>query len=229
MALYEALDQTSVTFGSPRLFHIACTAAVRAQETSQDVLVAAFFSAATLDALIFELLQICDSPLLEKPKEPVIKQALVELEKLNESRKGHSSLLQKIQACFNSFEGRSFDKEDRLYRDLELLIKLRNRLVHHRPATMRTIHNIHKREAGINSLLGNLSMRELIDPVLESNSTPWVTIISTPGIAQWSCKTVLDFANRLHYSLPPSCIVKEVIGHIFTSIKGHFKSAFPAD
>jgi hypothetical protein len=223
MTVYKADSQVSFSYGSPRLFRIACTAARRSVDCADDALVAILFAAAAIEALIFDVGQVARLPIIDADSKVFATLSSV-LEELESSK---ASILVKIQMYFQILSGESLQKGEQPFQDLVLLIELRNELVHHKPEEIYSAVDVHIRRGKSGKFLTRLQSRGLVRYDEKQFPDRWTRIIATRVVANWACETVLDVATRISLVAKRDNAIGSSISNIVTVLASEFLQFVP--
>ena len=173
----------SYAYSSPVLFHIAREAVDRAREQRSQSLVAIIFSAAGIEAFVNETLDSLQFP---------IEKGLAELDQLRAVATAaglfgkSASLATKVQLLSATLAGHTFDVGAQPFQDFDLLIALRNALLHQR---IERIPDVHSSELPPNKIVQRLISRGLVAPDDSGIPSPMIGPISDPSVAEWALKT----------------------------------------
>lgn len=176
-----------------------------------DALTALLFSAATLEAFIAELAFHAQTSVRLFPTlSPV--QALASALKEVEASRGSVRLKYIVAKAVLS--GDTYDKGTQPYQDFDLLIRIRDSIVHLKPE--RITQEPHK----IVSALMAKGLCDRVDPHVKSS---WVYQITTRAVARWACNVVRDMVNSLRECFP-ECAEKTVNPFMIIAFgSSHFK------
>lgn len=198
-----------------RLFNIALEAAnsIKAREHDrhqEPALVTLVFSVVSLEAFLNEAVELADMCLASEralvadgqvpkfPEPPVVSLFAQEM-----AKQSTAPLLTRIHVAHRLLTGRRAGKKAQPFRDLALLLRLRNQLVHFRP---NEIYADRKITPEMLSTSGNAVVEELrSERVIVTNHihslTTWTDWIETKAVAKWSCdvasRVVFDFIRKL--------------------------------
>jgi hypothetical protein len=203
-----------IFFSAGSLFDRAKQAYLRAdkdtsheREANMDALVALVFSAASLEAFINEatesaFLYTRDS--IRQEPTSIATFALLG----RELEEGHGSVQLKFMLARAIFTGSGYKKGEQPYQDFNLLMKIRNNLVHLKPQDTLDIS-----PAGMLDIKPAPILKELPKKILaiyNSNDPaaktmmPWVNMISTAASAKWACNATVDMVWSLVEVIPAS-------------------------
>jgi hypothetical protein len=197
-----------------RLFYIALEAAngIKAGEHDrhqQAALVSLVFAVVSLEAFLNEAVELAEMCLASEralvadgrtpkfPEPPIVLLFAQEM-----AKKSTAPLLTRVHVANRLLTGRRAGKKAQPFRDLALLLRLRNQLVHFQP---NEIYADRKVTAEMLSTSGNDVVEELrLARVLATNIvglTGWTDWIETKAVAKWSCdvasRVVFDFIHKL--------------------------------
>lgn len=118
---------------------------------------------------------------------------------LSEIEDVKGSTRSKIRISYLVLNGRSFDKGAQPYQDLDLLIRLRDALVHSKPVI---VDYEQPRESSNFGIVRGLSSRKLIPKGSEHGPKGWRTQALVPSVARWSFNVALASCRVIVSSLP---------------------------
>jgi len=152
-------------------------------------------SAVSLESFFNEFQNQLEAPLVGARGDPTLETLAGVLGDLEENR---CSLRLKIRLAYFVLTHRSLPMGGQHFQDLDLLFRLRDGLVHAKPATF----DMEEPERGYNfNLVRALSSRHLIPSGSECEPHAWTRHALTPAVARWSFNTALstvrDFLNLL--------------------------------
>ncbi len=156
-----------------------------------DTLVAILFSAATLESFIMETALTAEgvgnmggTPMLIRDMATAIHEA--------ENSRGSARLKYILAKAI--LPGDSYDKGAQPFQDFDLLFSLRDHIVHMKPEKItEEPHKMIKRLQGL-----NLCAEE--EPNVKSS---WLSQVSTPAVARWSCNVVARIVQSVRECFPP--------------------------
>jgi hypothetical protein len=205
-------------FHSPVLYEIATDAAERIPGDSSRIggspnaLVAVMFAAATLEAFINEIALFAK---LRTDGPPVLSVLATLLEELEEAQ-GH--MRAKYQLARGVLTGAGFDRGTKPFQDFELLVRLRNEIVHMKAQ----LGLIPVGPSTPNPKLGGVATRlqslKLLAEYETDTQATWVHMASTRATAEWACKTARAMVSATVDSLPDSQF-KEQFGALVQRLK----------
>jgi hypothetical protein len=177
-----------------RLHMIAKRACARAyadgrpNDKEDAALTAVLFSAAALEAYINETAQLIHKdPRLSKSSSKV--SAFAEV--LDEAEHDRASLRLKFLLAKTVLSGHSFDRGALPYQDFDLLIALRNELMH---SKLQRIDDTHR-------LVKCLRSRQILGAEDANVRSSWISTIATPEVARWACDTAASMVNAIQEAL----------------------------
>jgi hypothetical protein len=197
-----------------RLFNVALQAANNIKAGWRDrhqeaALVSLVFAVVSLEAFFNEAVELAEMCLTSEralvadgriPKFP--EPSVVSLFAQEMAKQSTAPLLTRVHIANRLLTGRKAGKKAQPFRDLALLLRLRNQLVHFRP---NEIYAHRKVTAEMLSTRGNSIVEELRPArVLATNIvgvTGWTDWIETKAMAKWSCdvasRVVFDFLKKV--------------------------------
>jgi hypothetical protein len=203
MAVYQASYGISWTYGSSRLFHIACTASQRSKESEDDVLVAILFSVAALEALVSDVACVASLPAVHGQRDVVCEQLKSQLNEQSTVEPGNIfELSRKIKAYFRITTGRDDVLGRQPFQDLSLLVALRNAIVHHVPEKTVLVAGVRDRDDDSEMLLKRLEARQIIKLNADDAERRWTSIISTYNVALWAASTAAQVGREMSAAAP---------------------------
>jgi hypothetical protein len=190
-------------FATGELYETAKQAYHRVSSQSEntphnDALVAVLFSAATLESFMSQAVFVAETWSHLNPKIEVFAQFIGELE----GRETGSSLKTKYYMAHWIICGTPFDRGRSPYQDFDLLVDLRNALIHLKPDKLGSEKT--------RKLLARLKSSNLIpdglvpnyDPSIPEQRTVWVHYVSTATVAKWACNTAAAMIEGLWRNAP---------------------------
>jgi len=169
----------------------------------RDAVVAVVFSAAALEAFINEVGGIAEGLIqrfVTQDPDSVKQYAALwkEVERLQKS------IAFEYLLASTAFSGQPYDKGTGPYQDFEILIKLRNALVHFEPD-----HG--ELSPGPPRIIQSLQSKNILaEPKGGENGQSWITLIMTREVARWACNTSADLVRSVLEFVPES-ILKKVL------------------
>jgi hypothetical protein len=192
-------------FLSGQLFKVATDAYQRTKHPSDpaslqtDALVAIVFSAAALEGFINEAVEFAALP---RPKSPSVA-LFADLAQEVEKSRGSTRL--KFLLASGVFAGRVFNKGGQPYQDFELLMDLRNELVHLKPIDRITGPNAEGLlESKPPAIIKRLRSKRILAKNDPQIATPFTSLISTPAAARWACNAAAGMVEELLKLVPTS-------------------------
>jgi len=171
-----------------------------------DAVVSIIMSVAALEAFINEASELADQHLaLGEAQGPTSVSEFASVSKLVEDHQGQVQL--KYLLASKLLAGRMIDKGSSTYQNFDMLIRLRNELIHYKPAdrfvfSEETGHRVEHpnivkklRSKGITGI-----QSDPVDGV--SMAASWVYIITTKAAARWACNTAGDIVWHILNSIP---------------------------
>lgn len=198
-------------FNSGVLYAIASSACTRSKHAEpesaagmQDSLVAIAFAAMTLESFIMEFaVMAAHDAKIYGHKEMLLVHSLLEA---IETARGN------VQSKFNlaklALSGSEFVKGALPFQDFDLLIGLRNAIVHLKPE---------KLSDAAHKLVEKLAARKLIAEHVVGTS--WISQIALPSVAKWACDVVVDMVESVHKSVPHTTTITTLRQDKFARVK----------
>lgn len=215
MAVYQASYGISWTYGSSRLFHIACTAAQRSKESEDDVLVAILFSVAALEALVSDVACVASLPADHGQQDVVCEQLKEQLKETpREESDNIHELSKRIKAYFRITTGRHDVLGRQPFQDMSLLVALRNAIVHHVPEKTVLADGVRDRDGSSKTLLTRLEARQIITLTADDDENRWTSIISTYNVALWAASTAAQVGREMAAAAPVDSMACKSIGYL---------------
>ena len=184
-------------FNSAALFHIAKTASDRARDNAADAVVAIVFAVIAVESFLNEVLERLrfdpqkDKPDLERAR--TISEAADLFDK-------NANIALKIQLLSVSLSGAAMDRGAQPYQDFDLLVAVRNTLVHYRPEA--------QPEGGepgtLQSLRRRLAAKRLVPPHSSEETRSIFGDVANHNVAEWALKAALDMIVSVARLLPPA-------------------------
>jgi hypothetical protein len=194
------VEKLGVVINAPRLFKVARDAAFVEPPSIQQGLTAVVFAAASLEALINEVLELAEIEIQDGGGDKLL-QAFVDV--LSEAEESRSSIALKFALSSIVLRGRSYPKGEQPYQDFSLLINLRNAIMHLRPTTLFRVEE-HGVQLDVKGILTQLQRRSLITlPVPGSNAvTDLLNEASRPEVARWAVNAAANMAQSFLSMFP---------------------------
>jgi len=192
-------------FNSAALFHIALTARDRALTNPADTIVTVVIAVAGLESFVNELLERLRFDSHQPDAELKRALAIAEAGNLYERTAG---LPLKVQLLTVAFSGAQMDQGAQPYQDFDLLLAIRNAVVHQRPELLPDSGGAPAEDQRI---LKRLLARGLLRS-LPSTDTIHTTFggITDPAVAKWALDTALRMV-RVVGELLPSAVAASVL------------------
>lgn len=195
-------------FNSAALFGIARTAGDRARDSPADSVVAIVFAVVAVESFLNEVLECIrfdvprSSPELERAR------AIAEAGDLYEKT---TNIGLKVQLLSVSLRGAPMDRGAQPYQDFDLLVAVRNMLVHHRPELLPETGGAPGERQ---QLLRRLVARGLV-PSMLSEDTVRTTFgeIAQHTVAEWALETALRMVRAVAEFLPPPVAASALLGY----------------
>lgn len=169
-------------------------------------MVSTVFAAATLEAFINESADLADRPedVFDKARDPDVVRTFGQSVKKAEARR--ETVAHKYLLASNVFTGSAYDRGRKPYQDFDLLMELRNALVHSRPQDR--VHftpDLSTYVPGYPRLVERLRSKKVV-----ANNIPpdmivsWMRLITTRAMARWSCNTAANTIQSVIAIIPES-------------------------
>jgi len=156
-------------------------------------LVSTTFSAAAVEAFLNEAAKMA-SDFASLPSEPQAVRLFAEC--MVEAEDNHTSLPSKFALANWILVGTKLNKGVQPYQDFDLLVRLRNRVMHFK-GNQRFEQNVTAEEFH-RELIQSFGNKQILAEDMEPGS--WLHAIETKAVAEWSCRTaakvVVDFASK---------------------------------
>lgn len=181
----------------------ACAATDAARShVDHDPLVAIVFAAAAAEALMNEIGELADRPLIDPSRlEPPAVRNLVSL--LADAETSRETTTLKFLLAKLALTGQSYERGSNPYQDLALLMELRNSLVHLKSEVTELDESGNQR-SGCPRVVSRLEAKHVLVLLEENAKATWVFCVSTPAAAKWACNAAAGIANDLFDSIPAS-------------------------
>jgi hypothetical protein len=150
-----------------------------------DALVAILFSAASLEAQLMELAHIATATEMSRATDSLRLQALSDI--LEELEEAKASVQAKYRVARRILLGTGYDKGAHPFQDFQILIRLRNAIVHLKP------EHITPEPLEIVKALISRGLCESEDGARSS----LVHQVGTRAVARWACNTAVDMIHSL--------------------------------
>lgn len=185
---------------SRALFHIAREACGRAPAAPAQSIVAIAFSAIALESFVNEIVERLD--FRTDPHDAAEVTTLRAMAAACDLSSRSASLSTKIQVIHAALTGRALDRGQQPYQDFDLLIMVRNAIVHDRPERIES--NDDGGRAGLPlSVVRRLAARGIVDLPDESIIVyPAWNSLTDARVANWAYDTALTMARTLAEAFP---------------------------
>lgn len=192
------------------LFILAKKAYERTKDASSDresgeidALVAIVFSAAALEAFVNESVELAElgaasSGYYEPGPVTNFRRLLREVE---ESR---GSIQLKFLLAKQTLTGHTYDKSALPYQDFDLLIELRNALVHLKPREKFEIDIGGKMSVTLPKIIQRLESKNILAEFEPVENVGWTQRITTRAVARWACNTAAQMVQSTLDCVPDS-------------------------
>ena len=199
---------SAYSVNSAALFGIARTACDRAREDAADSVVAIVFAVAALESFVNEVLERLRFDVQRSGPELEHARAIAEAGDLYEK---NTRLALKVQLLSASLSGTPMDPGAQPYQDFELLVAVRNTLVHQRPELLPETGG----EPGEGQqLLRRLVARGLVAPMLaEDLVRTTFGEIAQHTVAEWALGTALRMVRAVGELLLPPVATRALSGY----------------
>lgn len=186
------------------LFDVAKEACNRTRSTpsprepgATDALVAIVFSAAALEAFINETTEVA-----KRDPQPAAIRVFADL--ADELERSRESVRLKFLLARSALVGSAYDKGAQPYQDFELLIALRNALVHLKPVEEYEFSPGNGCwSVKMPSVIRGLESKQLLADIVEPDArSPWTIWISTQAVARWACNAAANMVQSFLQVLP---------------------------
>ena len=195
----------AVLLSSGRFGVLAKRAVERSSEFSPDALAALVFSALWVEAFANELLHRFGTGRDDEMTEPL--RRLRTMANAADLSARDARLDVKVQVIAASLTGSPFDKGRQPYQDFQLLLRLRNDLVHHKPETVNEAEVEHEGAPlmvprQLHERVKSLVARGIIDTPDPKVFYSLVSLLERPQVAQWAFETAARMIRALADALP---------------------------
>jgi hypothetical protein len=183
---------------------------------NNEALTSIVFATAALEAFINELADFAKEPLYSEPLDPVFAAFAGLMEELEKSR---ASTLSKFMFGKWALSATPYDKGAQPYQDLNLLLDLRNTLVH--PKFLDRLDQNSNEIAGYTrsvdppAIITKLESKCILAESPTGSALPWIALITTKAAARWACDTssaiVFSFLEAL-----PKCRHSDFVRRVYS-------------
>jgi hypothetical protein len=201
-----SLELRATFYSSLTLFDLACKAYRQSKADPSQAIVALVFAAITIEAFLNDMVEVASSPLWEEQRPKEVEAFASVLSDLEQQR---AQIGLKIQMAHYIFEGRQIDKGGLPYQSFDLLVKLRNALIHYKPEKLDEPSSEDGRFEA-HRFVKRLAERGAIRWPKPGATPHWPAIISDPGVARWACNVAVQMIEYL-VDLVPSSDLKKVL------------------
>ena len=177
-----------------------------------DAIDAVVFSVAALECFINEVSELARQACSDKRNDnPPSVETLGRLLREVEEKKG--SLRLKFMLAHLVFTGQTYDASSRPFQDFNLLIQLRNAIVHHKPDEYFTQEADGTIKLDAAKLLSKLESKNVLAERSDVQ-TSWLNRIATSASARWACNTSSEVINSV-IGIVPECPFKEQLKMLY--------------
>lgn len=209
----------TMVFNSVSLFLTALRAYHRSVDEGfphDNALISIIFAAASVEAMVNELLEASDSILDTGTYSNPTVRAFVDLQcELEEAR---GSVKSKVIMTKWVLSGKPLDKGSSLYQDFVALMDLRNELVHMKGMSCNLPFG-HQAKFREPKAFAHLRSKHLLEHIDEEEKAGWTNEIRNEKCARWACETAAHIATELARELP-------VDNDFFVQLRGMFEEEF---
>jgi hypothetical protein len=183
------------SFNSATLFHIAQTARDRARDNAADATVAIVFAVSAVESFLNEILDRLrfdhnrDQPELERART---------MSEAAELFNKNAKVALKIQILSAALSGVTMDRGAQPLQDFDLLVKVRNILVHYRPEVLPESGKPVTHE----SLYGRLAEKGLVPPQSSEEISFIFNSLLNHKVAIWACDAARNMIGSVAKLLP---------------------------
>lgn len=191
---------TATKYTSGRLFHLARQAAERAETDPPNALSALLLSAIAFEAFFNDVIDMASFPWSDN--EPWEIRAFAYLSEILAER--HVPLDCRLETGFYVLTHKPLERGHQPFQDLQLLLELRNRLVHKRPESAPMPALGHTPEPSPHRLIERLVDRKVIPAPSGADAPFLLQYLEAPAVAHWAVKTAVAMAKGLVAAIPMS-------------------------
>jgi hypothetical protein len=116
------------------------------------------------------------------------------------------NLVARIQVAKSLLSGQRYNPGAELFQDVNMLLKVRNALVHPRPQKIHGSPNSKDFGTQYPNFINHLQNKGLIASVKDGPAQSWYSLIETPKIAKWAYETSCSIIEDLINSFPDSTL-----------------------
>jgi hypothetical protein len=186
----------STIFSSGSFFNLAKKASERSKIDSGESIGAIVFSAMSVEVLLNEIVEMASSPTWSKDQPEEVSMFSAVLSDLERQR---AQIDLKVQIGYYILMRKRLDRGSLPYQDFDLLIDIRNALVHKKPEKLDISWSVPilDRNYEPHKFVKRLSDRKVIPLPPPFQPPQWQVYVSCPEVAEWSYKTALQMAEFL--------------------------------
>jgi len=189
----------AVLFVADELFQLTRKAYERSKDYPPEAIAAVVLSVISFEAFLNEMVELVSGPQCAKNEPEEVKAFGAILEDLEQQK---AQIDVKVQVAYYVFRRRRLDKGRPPYQDFDLLIKIRNALVHKKPEKWSLPAEEEAFEP--HKLVKRLADRKVI-PLPPPDAPPELFIpICCPEVAKWAYNVVVEMVRLLIDVVPPS-------------------------
>jgi hypothetical protein len=207
----EPVSDTMVTY-TQSLIHSALNSIKYAESYPQDTQITIILSTLAVEAFMNELGNVNSFV----PKEELSPSLMLSASILDELEKNNAQIRLKLMVSHYALTGELIDKGAQPYQDFDLLVDIRNALVHPKPIrfSQQDVENDRQHK-----FVQQLVSRKVIVPPNDGSTKSWRKYILQPPVAHWAYSVatsiILDLIDKI-----PSKLEKGLFGIIEMSIIG---------
>jgi hypothetical protein len=196
-------------FVGDEIFELARRAYERSESDPPEAVVALILSAVSFEVLLNEMVEFALSSLSNENEPEEVKTLASILKDLEQQR---AQLGLKVQIAYYILKKKKLNKGEPLYQDFDLLMNLRNTLVHKKPEKWTWTGDDQEYEP--HKLVKQLADRKVIS-LPSSNEPPLLfIIICSPDVARWSYNVAVRMVKFLVDLVPPSQLRKSLTSYM---------------
>jgi len=203
-------EGTWKSFSTRQFVGLAKEACEKSIAGNNQPMVAIILSAIAVETFLNESVEMIEKKFQESEREKL--EALQSI--MSELEKQRSSTPTKLQVAHFVLTGKPINKGELPYQDFDLLITLRNLLVHSKVEKFKVAFGEEK-EYEPHSLVKRLIDRKVIEPPPKTAAPRWRSYVNKPEVAEWAYEVALETIKFL-LDLFPEGHTKEELGFMFS-------------
>src|SRR5947209_15630431 len=175
----------------------------------QDALTSVVLAAASLEGFINEALEVAEFPEGDEPSATKMIAAWIGV--MVELEAARASLQSKYLMTKWIFSSEPFNKGGQPYQDFDLLLDLRNSIMHLKAVDrFRQIDGVSERVKPL-SIIERLRSRNILGESIAVPPLTFIDLICTRAVARWACTSAISMVTTIIEVAPPSALKSSLV------------------